>query len=188
MLERQLHERLAASVRQLDSFQKVPDFELIDQDGKKFTQADLLGHVWVADFIFTSCPMQCPGMSRRMRELQIAIHRMPEVRLVSFSVDPEDDTPEVLKKYAKSFMADTAQWFFLTGKPEMIHDIAYKGFMLGFVETSAAEQPEFGRYSHSSKFAVIDKAGLVRSYHDGLGDMAINDIVRDISDLLRSDK
>ena len=100
----------------LPSYSAVPDFTLTDQNGAKFDSASKLkGMVWIADFIYTTCPGPCPRMSSQMHEVQTALSALDGFRLVSFTVDPEHDTPPVLNDYSKLFQARPGIWFFLTG-------------------------------------------------------------------------
>lgn len=166
----------------------VPPFTLTERADRPFSLNDLKGHIWVADFIFTSCPSACGTMSNRMRELQNALRKTPEVKLVSFTVDPEKDTPEVLRRYADRFMASPDQWFFLTGPASTIYDVAHKGFLLGFQQTEGEDAIKFGKYTHSTRFALVDGQGRVRAYHDGLDDKVIDNVLADIGNLMREEK
>ncbi|MCZ7587017.1 MAG: SCO family protein [Deltaproteobacteria bacterium] len=112
---------------------QLPAFTLTDQNGRDFGSADLAGHVYVANFIFTSCPSYCPKLTKAMKFLQDryadAGH---DVRLVSFSVDPKRDTPEVLKRYGEKYGADFSRWTFLTGTEENLRAIIVDGFKAHF--------------------------------------------------------
>lgn len=166
----------------------VPPFTLTERSGQPVSLDGLKGHIWVADFIFTSCPASCGTMSNRMRELQNALRKTPEIKLVSFTVDPEKDTPEVLRRYAERFMAKPDQWLFLTGPAPVIYDVAHKGFLLGFQQTEGEEAIKFGKYTHSTRFALVDSQGRVRAYHDAFDDKMIDKILADIGNLMREEK
>jgi protein SCO1/2 len=99
----------------LPVYYDVPAFDLVAQDGQSFHSAVLAGKIWVADFIYTTCPGPCPRMTSQMHEVQDAIVKMPDVKLVSFTVDPARDTPMVLADYAKVHGASSDRWYFLTG-------------------------------------------------------------------------
>jgi len=137
---------------------EIPQFELTDQKGATFTRAALDGHVWVADFIFTNCEGPCPRMSSRMHQLQGVTPA--DVKLVSFTVDPERDSPAALTEYARKFEADAARWSFLTGSTETLNRLDHDAFKLG---TIGADM------DHSTRFVLIDKKGRVRGYY-GLGE------------------
>ncbi len=140
----------------------VPDFSLIDQSGGPIRRADLLGKVWIADFIFTRCAGPCPRMSQVMAELQGRLSSIPGVRLVSFSVDPERDTPAILTEYASRYRADHNRWVFITGGREEIYDLAIDGFKLQ-VESETDTTPIL----HSTHLLLVDRAGQIRGAFDG---------------------
>jgi protein SCO1 len=147
----------------------VPDFSFTERSGRTVTLADLRGHVWVADFIFTRCGGPCPTMCATMAALQRSLAGAPEGRLVSFSVDPDYDTPEVLTKYASRFNADSARWLFLTGSRAEIHKLANNGLKLAVVnEGPGGHRPEASEIVHSTKFALVDRASRIRGYYDGM--------------------
>jgi protein SCO1/2 len=172
----------------LPTFGSVPDFTLTERSGREVTLSELKGNIWVADFIFTTCPLLCTQMTTRMRELQEALRKTPEIKLVSFTVDTENDTPEVLSAYADRFLAKKDQWLFLTGDQETIFKVAHDGFYLGFQETSEEERPVLGRYSHSTRFALIDSQGRVRGYFDSTLPKVVDDVVAAIGVLLREER
>ena len=144
----------------LPVYDSVPYFKLTERSGKQVALSDLKGQVWVADFIFTHCADVCPVMSLRMKNLQETAERHG-IRLVSFSVDPSRDTPEVLSTYADQYGADKNRWLFLTGKEDFIHALAIKGFHLG-VDKAGKETPIL----HSDKFVLIDRKGRIRGYFE----------------------
>jgi protein SCO1/2 len=137
---------------------QIPAFELTNQQGGKFDGAALNGHVWVADFIFTNCEGPCPRMSSHMRALQGKV--AADVKLVSFSVDPERDTPAALEEYGKKFGADDTHWSFLTGDPKTLNMLDHDAFKLGSLGAAM---------DHSTRFVLVDKKGQVRGYY-GIAD------------------
>ena len=169
---------------QWGSFGKIPDFSLTERSGKKITASDLAGRVWIADFIFTRCAGPCPLMSNRMKEIQKQLAGEPDVRLVSFSVDPGHDTPKVLKKYAERYEADRDRWLFLTGDQSQIYRLAEQHFHLGVEEIpveerQAADQP----VRHSTKFVLVDKQGRVRGYYDSENPQSTEQLIKDVKQL-----
>lgn len=122
----------------LGYFGTVPDFALIERSGRPITRQDLQGLVWAANFFYTSCPDTCPLQSARMARLQRDFADDREVRLVSISVDPEHDTPDVLQDYAQRFGAAPERWLFLTGDKTAIYRLAQEGFHLSAVDPGAA--------------------------------------------------
>src|SRR5262245_26693611 len=113
---------------------EVPDFALIERSGQSVTRADLHGKVWIASLIFTRCVEECPLVSNHMARLQTTFAAEPDVRLVSITVDPAYDTPEVLTHYAQSFAAQPQRWLFLTGDKTTIYRLVREGFRLGLMD------------------------------------------------------
>jgi cytochrome oxidase Cu insertion factor (SCO1/SenC/PrrC family) len=118
----------------LPVYGSIPNFALIDQSGHPVRRGDLEGKVWIADFIFTNCPDECPLMTVEMAQMQSELAHMADFRLVSISVDPDRDTPAVLSEYAERFNADPGRWLFLTGDKRAIYRLAAEGFRLGIVD------------------------------------------------------
>lgn len=119
---------------------EVPAFTLVERSGHPVTRADLLGKVWIANFIYTRCPSECPLMSHAMARLQDTFAAERDVRLVSMTVDPAYDTPEVLARYAQRFAAHPQRWLFLTGEKATLSRLAREGFHLGAVDPHDAGQ------------------------------------------------
>jgi cytochrome oxidase Cu insertion factor (SCO1/SenC/PrrC family) len=113
---------------------EVPDFALVERSGQSVTRADLRGKVWIASVIYTRCAEECPLVSSHMARLQDVFTAEPDVRLVSITVDPAYDTPEVLTRYAQSFAAQPQRWFFLTGEKATIYRLVREGFRLGLMD------------------------------------------------------
>ena len=157
----------------LPSYYDAPAFSLTDQEGRAFKSDDLRGKVWVADFIFTRCPGACPKMTMKMSGLQRAVPER-DVHFVSFTVDPERDTPEVLKQYAQSFDADPARWHFLTGDKAALFDTA------AGLKLTAAPAGQFGpEIVHAEKFLLVDGAGKVRGIYDSGDEQALKKLAAD---------
>jgi protein SCO1 len=156
----------------LPSYGVVPDFALTDQTNHPFLSADTLhGKVWIADFIFTNCSGPCPRMSAQMRQVDNALRpHIQDLRLVSFTVDPLRDTPEILEKYAQRYRAEPGVWFFLTGAQATLHNLARNVFMLGDVK---------GDMEHSTRFVLIDRQSRVRGYYLTSEDDAIPRLIAD---------
>ena len=132
------------ALEQLAVYGQVPDFSLLERSGRSVTRANLLGKVWIANFFYTECTDTCPLQSANMARLQDDLAGEPDVGLVSISVDPEHDTPEVLSEYAARFGADPDHWLFLTGAKDVIYRLAIDGFRLGVVERGKPAQREMG--------------------------------------------
>jgi protein SCO1/2 len=154
-----------------------PTFALTDQDGRPLSSKNLRGKVWVADFVFTTCPGACPKMTMRMAGLQKAVPDK-DVHFVSFTVDPERDTPEVLKKYAQGFDADPARWHFLTGEKSALFDTA------AGLKLTAAPAGTFGpEIVHAEKFLLLDGEGRVRGIYDSTDEQDLKKLAADATAL-----
>jgi protein SCO1/2 len=157
----------------------VPDFHFITQEGKTLTRADLLGKVWVIDFFFTRCPGPCPMMNSKLAEISKELKKAKDVRLVSLSIDPEHDTPEVLKEYASHFGADPDRWIFLTGPQKPVEEFTTKG-MLQALSKADPTAPV-----HSTRFLVIDRQGQIRMARKLDEPELVQKLLIDIGNLLR---
>jgi protein SCO1/2 len=174
----------ANAARALPKMSIVPPFALTERSGKTVTNHDLAGKIWIADFIYTTCPGPCPLITAGMAKLQDAVAHDPQVMLVSFTVDPETDTPPVLAKYADQFGADPNRWWFLTGPEKQQFDLIQNGF-LQVVQDNSGRPPEPGQYkvTHSTYLALVDGDGNVRGFYDGVGTDSRADLLRDIKKL-----
>lgn len=158
-------------------YASVPNFSLVNQKEQPLGLSDLQGKIWVADFIFTHCPTICPVMTQEMANLQSEFDSEP-VYFVSFTVDPERDTPEVLSRYAVQFGADKQRWHFLTGEKDQIYQLANEGFKL-----SAAQHG--GGFPHSTKFALVTPNGKIHDYYDSRSKPAMKRLRKDVKTLLK---
>jgi cytochrome oxidase Cu insertion factor (SCO1/SenC/PrrC family) len=156
-----------ASTSPPDKLYPVGEFSLTERSGRTVSNADLAGRVWVAAFVFTCCTESCPQISGTMTRLQHEFAKLDDVRLVSFSVNPEDDTPEKLQQYAAAFGADREKWLFLTGDREAVYRVVRDGFRLGVEPTTGPERRPGNEVLHSNKLAVVDRQGVIRGYFDG---------------------
>jgi protein SCO1/2 len=185
---------------------QVPEFALIERSGRRITLADLRGKVWIVNFFYTECPDTCPLQSTHMARLQDELAPEPDVRLVSISVDPEHDTPEVLVEYAARYGADPERWLFLTGPKDAIYRLAIDGFHLGIVERG--EQAEGGtgqgrtwlgpkaawahasanpdrKLIHSSRFVLVDRQAQIRGYYHGTDWEALDRLQQNVKIVLQ---
>lgn len=150
----------------LATFSKVPDFSFINQDGKTITNKDFEGKVYVVEFFFTTCPTICPIMNREMVTIQNEFIGNTNFGIASISITPRIDTPEVLKKYAKSYGIHHKNWHLLTGKSEeYVYHLSNNGFKL----YAGKGEEEHGGFEHSGLFALVDKNGYIRSRYDEYG-------------------
>jgi protein SCO1/2 len=173
-------------VSDLPDYGRVGDFSLTNQLGQAVTRSDVLGRPWVADFIFTRCSGPCPLLTFQMKRLSDSLGVSSPVRFVSFSVDPERDTAEELKRYAEVYGADHARWHFLTGERRTISDLANRSFHLAVGEPAATVLDSSGVYDipHSLRFALVDAQGAIRGYYDGTDEAALARLHKDIALLL----
>lgn len=162
----------------------VPPFALTERSGKTITNNDLAGKIWVADFIYTTCPGPCPLVTANMARLQASVAGDPEIQLVTFTVDPQNDTPPVLAQYADRFKADRDRWWFLTGAEKPLYDLIQNGFLQA-VQDNRGQPPQSGQFTvtHSTYFALVDGNGTVRGFYDGVGSGRLADLLRDIKTL-----
>jgi protein SCO1/2 len=144
---------------------ELPEFALLDQSGRRFDRSSLLGRTHVVNFFFTSCPTSCPLLTRKMREI---VQRMPageRIGFVSFSVDPERDTPERLRAFAESYQADFARWSFVTGPGDALYDVVVKGFRVGMgPKPVVGAPPDIYDISHGEQFVVVDARARLRAF------------------------
>lgn len=150
----------------LHQFDKVPAFEFINQEGKTINNDSFKGKVHVVEFFFTTCPTICPLMNQKMVTLQDEFFGNPNFGIASISINPEVDTPSVLKEYALRHSITHRNWHLLTGKPEAaVYEFANKGFKL----YAGKADNDHGGFEHSGLFALVDKDGHIRSRYDEYG-------------------
>lgn len=157
--------RQSASLPVLGS---VADFSLTNQFGNAFDSATLRGSIWVADVFFTRCPGPCVRLNTNLRRLQDALGDEDETRIVSLTADAAFDTPEVLRRYAERFSADSNRWSFLTGPQPAIYRAVTEQLGLAVAENPAPERaaPQ-DLFVHSTRLVLVDAAGRIRGYFDG---------------------
>jgi protein SCO1/2 len=167
------------SRRTVASYGNAPSFQLTNQNGEPFGSEQLRGKVWIADFIFTSCPGPCPVISGRMAEMQKPLAKS-DVHLVSFTVDPETDSPEVLRAYAERLHAQPERWNFLTGPKETVYDLTQNGFKLPVLDDGGEQGP-----AHATRAVLVDRKGTIRGYYDMVATDVVAKLVADASKLAR---
>jgi protein SCO1/2 len=167
----------------------VPPFALTERSGRLITNHDLAGKIWVADFVYTTCPGPCPLVTAGMAKVQDAVAHDPQVQLVTFTVDPQTDTPPVLAKYADQFGADPYRWWFLTGAEKPLYDLIQNGFRLA-VQDNRGQPPRNGQFTvtHSTYLALVDADGCVRGYYDGVGEEGRAELLRGIRTLEKEEQ
>lgn len=164
-----------------DHPRQLVDFSLTDQNGRTVRRADLNGKFLVVSFLFTSCSLTCPVVSGQMAEIQQLTTNQPDVRLVSLTVDPDDDTAPVLATYSKRFGADTNRWLFLTGDDTIIHNLIGTSFLAKDTNDAFSYMP--GNFAHIERIALVDPQGTIRDYFDGLGNGVPEAVANEIKQL-----
>ncbi|MEY2738929.1 MAG: hypothetical protein RL259_838 [Bacteroidota bacterium] len=156
-------ELVDSTVQHIGNDHKVSDFRFTNQNGKIITQKEYENTIYVADFFFTTCPTICPKMTNNMVWLQKQLKAYPNVKLLSFSVTPDIDTPEVLKKYALKKGVDDTKWNLVTGDKKEIYYLARKSYLA--VKTGKPE--EYFDMVHTENFILVDKNKRIRGFYDG---------------------
>jgi protein SCO1 len=149
----------------------IGDFTLTERSGREVSAADLRGKVWIASFIFTRCSGPCPQVTAAMAKLQAEFASQPDVRLVTFTVDPEYDDPKILTQYAERFHADPDRWLFLTGKETDVYRLLRDGFKVGADRNTDPGAAPGQAVNHDTHLAVVDRRGRVRGYFSALPDL-----------------
>jgi protein SCO1 len=153
------------SVEGIKQYGTVPEFTLIERNGSLVSLQQLRGKVWIADFMYTSCTDTCPLQTAMMAKLQQEYAAKSDVQLVSFTVDPERDTPQRLALYADKYQADAKRWYFLTGQRDRIFRLVQEGFHLAVV--ALPDDSELtGVVPHSPRFVLVDRDARIRGYYD----------------------
>lgn len=149
----------------LQRYGAIPDFTLTERSGNPLSLKELRGKIWIADFIYTNCTDTCPLQTATLAKLQQEYAAFRDLRLVSFSVDPERDSAPVLAHYAEKHGADADRWYFLTGPRERLLDLIQKGFHLAVATAPLGTEPS-GMIAHSPRFVLVDKQAQIRGYYD----------------------
>jgi cytochrome oxidase Cu insertion factor (SCO1/SenC/PrrC family) len=155
-----------AAAESPEVFSQVGPFELVERSGGKITREDLLGRPWVASFLFTRCTGPCPRVAGTLRELQSRLGKT-SARIVTFSVDPEWDTPKVLREYAAGLGAEPGRWLFLTGDEKAIHELSRTSFKSGAERAPPGTAPIGEQVSHTTRLIAVDKKGRIRGFYAG---------------------
>lgn len=172
---------------------KAPSFKFVNQYNDTITENNYKGKVYLVEFFFTTCPTICPVMNKNMVEIQNEFKNEGDFAIASFTINPQHDTPEVLKAYADKYGVSNPNWHMLTGGIDEVYKLANKGYNLYAGQNANAE----GGFEHSGMFALIDKNGNIRSrkdangnpivYYDGIEDEGISMLKEDIAQLLKEE-
>jgi protein SCO1/2 len=167
-------------------FREVEAFNLTDQQSRPVANANLKGRVWIANFVFTSCNAECLILSSRFAELQRLFADEPGVAFVSFSVDPQTDTPERLGQFAQRWHADPERWYFLTGDTDKLDALIKNSFLLPITrDPMEAGKLLSQKLIHTNRFAIVDRSGIVAAYVDGLQPESVSVISRLVFEMLQ---
>lgn len=157
----------------------VGDFSFIDQEGKQINRNEWNNKIVVANFFFTHCPVVCPKMTTNLKKVQQSFAADNTILINSFTVDPESDSVEQLKKYATHYSVNSEKWQLLTGEKRELYRFARNELMIVATQGDGGEQD----FIHSDKLTLIDKKGRIRGYYDGTSDKETNQLIHDIKKL-----
>ena len=162
----------------------IGNFSFQNQENKTITQKDIEGKVFVAEYFFTTCQSICPIMNDQMQRVQQAYKRNSKVKILSFTVDPEVDTVDQMKRYSQKQKAISGKWHFLTGKKEELYSLARKSFFV-LKPAEAQNQGDAGSdFIHTNNFVLVDQQKRIRGYYDGTSEKEVSQLIKDISRLL----
>jgi protein SCO1/2 len=165
-------------------YPKIPFFYFSDERGKQVTSTDLKGKVWIADFFFTSCRTICPLMTTNLKKLnQSTLDLSEEIQFISFTIDPDRDSPRVLKRYKKHYGIEAENWIFLTGNEEKTHLLGIENFQI----FAGRDEESQGGFAHSGAFTLVDKEGFVRGVYLGTDPKQVEQLERDVRLLLKEE-
>ena len=166
---------------------KIGEFSFLNQNGETITEAETDGNVYVAEYFFTTCGSICPVMNEQMQRVQKIYLREPDLKILSFTVDPKVDTVEQMKRYAVEHDANDDQWHFLTGSKEDLYNLARKSFFV----LKPAEAENLGDagsdFIHTNNFVLVDRKRRIRGYYDGTSVAGVDSLIYDIGRLLKED-
>ncbi len=171
----------APALIQPDHPRQLVDFALTNSAGGVLTRRDLSGKILVVDFLFTSCSLTCPAVNTQMAQIQHLTTSDPDVKLVSITVDPRDDTASVLEKYGAGFGADTNRWFFLTGDKSELYNLIGTSFLSKDANDPFGYMP--GNFAHTERIAIVDSRGRLHGYFDGLNQETAGAVVAEVNKL-----
>ena len=160
-------------------YHTIPDFKFVNQEGDTVTAQNFKDKIYVADFFFTTCPTICPVMKKQLKKVYEKIQGQNDIAILSHTIDPEHDTPAVLKEYAQDLGVKGTQWMFVTGNREKIYEIGEKQYLV----VAGADSTAPGGYIHSGAFVLVDKEKRVRGMYNGTDDEATKRLMVDIERL-----
>jgi protein SCO1/2 len=168
---------------QLPVLSYVQTFSFSNQEGKKITEKDVAGKVYVAEYFFTTCRGICPKMNSNMKKIAEDYVHEPDFRILSYTVDPETDTVGRMKRYADSLGADPGKWWFLTGRKDSLYHLARGSYLLDDPKNNETNIND--QFIHTQFLALVDRSGRVRKIYDGLKKEELDEMEKDIDVLLK---
>jgi cytochrome oxidase Cu insertion factor (SCO1/SenC/PrrC family) len=167
--------------------QGIDDFVFTERSGRKITKADLLGHPWLVAFIFTRCAGPCPRVSAQMSELQTLL-KGTDVRLVTLTVDPDNDTPAVLSHYATAYGADPNRWLYLTGDKRKTYQLINQSFLMPVLEYTGKDREPGYEVMHSTNILMVNEKGVVVQKYNALDPVDLARLRHDLKPYLAAKK
>lgn len=159
----------------------IPAFEFTDQDNEKVTLQTVKNKIYVTEYFFTTCQSICPIMNDHLERVYKEFKSRPDFLIVSHTVDPETDSPAVLKEYARLHGVDDKKWLFVTGPKQKLYELARKGYLLNAEEGNGGAED----FIHTQNFALIDKEQHIRGFYDGTDSLEVNRLMQDIKLLFK---
>ncbi|RYG52234.1 MAG: SCO family protein [Chitinophagaceae bacterium] len=163
---------------------KIRSFAFTDQEGRKITQEDVKGKIYVVDYFFTTCSGICPKMSANMKEVFTSFRGNKQVMILSHTVDPEKDSVTTLKEYSLKFDADPDQWLFLTGDKKELYDMARYSYLVTAADDTAQVDIE-SDFIHTDRFVLVDGKGQIRGQYEGTNKEEVKNLIADIRELMK---
>ena len=165
-------------------FRTLPDFRMTNQQGQAITQEAVKGKIHVADFFFARCPGICPKMSSQLQRVQEAFLNNPDVVILSYSVDPKNDTVEALQHYAAQYEARPGKWHLLTGEKREIYNLARYGYYVTAKEDDTTSTSLEDQFVHTDKFVLVDRDGVIRGFYNGTSREDVDKLILEIKVLM----
>jgi protein SCO1/2 len=169
--------------KKVDPVTYIRPFSFIDQDGRTFTEKDVAGKVFVAEYFFTTCKGICPKMNQNMKTVYTELQDKKDFLILSHTSDPENDSAAKMKQYADSMGVDTKKWIFLTGNKKELYDIARVSYTIDDPANNLKTIDD--DFLHTQFWALVDKEGDVRKIYDGLKESEVKQMIRDAEKLLK---
>jgi len=169
--------------RKLEPISKVAPFRFTNQNGQDFTNKEVEGKVYVAEFFFTTCPGICPMMNDNMKQVYERFRNEPDFRILSYTCDPQTDSAAQLKRYADSMQIDTQKWVFLTGRKDSLYNMARLSYAIDDPANNLTSIED--DFLHSQYWALVNRQGEVIAIYDGLKQREINGLIKDIEKELK---